>query len=168
MADIAFLLLTFFLVTTQIQNDRGLIMVLPSLFTKNLPQEISSRNLFKIQINSSDKYLVEDIPRTDLSGIREEIKLFILNYGKIAGLSDNPENAIVSLKTDRGTSYSTYIKALDEIQGAYYEIYSRRAGISADQFRSLDLSDAKNKLIYEKARLGIPMNISIAEPTRID
>lgn len=167
MADIAFLLLTFFLVTTQIQNDKGLTILLPPLL-KDLPKNVNERNLFNVQINSENQYMIEGIVRSDLIGLRNEIKTFIMNNGRLVNLSDNAEVAVVSLKTDRGTSYHAFIEAMDEIQAAYFEIYATQAGVSNQKFRSLDQSIPEDKELYNKGRKGIPMNISIAEPTRID
>ena len=49
--------------------------------------------------------------------------------------SESPEDAVVSLKTDRGTSYETYINVLDELQGAYYELRAEKVGITADEYQ---------------------------------
>ncbi|CAN5351581.1 hypothetical protein BH10BAC4_BH10BAC4_07360 [soil metagenome] len=168
MADIAFLMLTFFLITTNIENRKGLTLLLPGVISEPLASEIHSRNLFKIQINSQDQFLIEDELRRDLVNLKSEIKMFINNYGVDATLSANPEEALVSLKTDRGTSYAAFINALDEIQGAYYEIYAQRAQMSTEKFRLMDLNAPANKIIYENARKGFPMRISIAEPTRME
>jgi biopolymer transport protein ExbD len=102
--------------------------------------------------------LIEDEPVTDLSGLREEVKAFVLNFGKVdeesqalynslpqslralskrsETSSDDPTEAVVSFKADRGTSYDIYLEILDELQGAYYEIYGERVGLTADEFRS--------------------------------
>ncbi len=177
MADIAFLLLTFFLVTTTISNDRGLQILLPPPPDPNAPiQKFQDHNLFTIQLNSSDNLLVEGEPMSDVSGLKEDIKKFILNKGADPKSSDSPEKAIVTFKTDRGTSHKKFVEILDIIQGAYYDIWAERAGVTNKRFREAasDLNDSENKAIYDKG-LGkrpdgtneIPMAISIAEPTKI-
>ena len=81
--------------------------------------------------------------------------------------SDNPKEAVVSFKADRGTSYDIYLAILDELQGAYYEIYGERVGLTADEFRALDRKNPSELEKYNRARDGFPMNISIAEPSKI-
>jgi biopolymer transport protein ExbD len=164
MADIAFLLLTFFLVTTIIPNDRGIALLLPE--PSNLVAPMHERNIFKVQINSNDRYLINGEERESLYGLREEIKKFILNESKDKLMSEKPEKAVVSLKTDRGTSYEVYISALDEIQAAYYELYSARVKLTSAQFRALDLNVPAQRKLYDQGREGMPMNISIAEPSK--
>lgn len=167
MADIAFLLLVFFMVTTNINEEKGLSILLPALNNIIPPAPIHERNLFTIQINSADQLMVEGTQRADLKGLRNEVRDFILNYHRNPALSDSPSDAIVSLKTDRGTSHKAFIHALDEVQAAYYEIYAGQAGISVEEFRKLDPTDEMQRKLYEMSRKGIPMNISIAEPTSI-
>jgi biopolymer transport protein ExbD len=171
MADIAFLLLTFFLVTTTINNDKGLSIGLPPPPDPNQNQEVKmqEKNLFKIQVNSSDNLLVEGEPMTELSGLKEMIIKFVKNNGADPGSSESPEKAIISFKTDRGTSHKRFVEILDICQGAYYDIYAEQAGVSNKDFRDAasNLSDPKKKAIYEKGRLGYPMQISIAEPTKV-
>lgn len=192
MADIAFLLLVFFLVTTTIATDKGLTLTLPPKADPNEPPPDitkNQRNIFKILVNSSDRILVEDEPLTDVKELRTMVKDFVLNFGKVdedalalynslpptlkalslknETSSDNPKEAVVSFKADRGTSYDIYIAILDELQGAYYEIYAERIGITADEFRALDRKKPSENAKYKLAREGIGMNISIAEPTKI-
>ena len=177
MADIAFLLLTFFLVTTTIANDRGLSLILPP------PQEaqqeevkIQERNMFKIAINSTDALAVEGEYMEDISGLKEMIKKFVLNNGTDPASSDTPQKAIVSFKTDRGTTHKRFVQVLDIIQAAYYDIYAERAGITNARWRELSekLDEEENAKLYDMGRgrnpdgtLEIPMNISIAEPTKV-
>jgi len=149
----------------------------PPDITKN------QRNIFKILANSRDKLLVEDEPFGDINDVRKlrpMIKEFVLNYGRNPNLSDSPKDAVVSFKTDRGTSYELFVGVLDELQGSYNEIYGERIATEllnyfpdatradlADLFRNLDKKDPALKALYEKAREGIPRQISIAEPSKI-
>lgn len=167
-ADIAFLLLTFFLMTTVINDEKGLTLMLPQWNDEPITSEKHQRNVFTIQVNANSELLIEGEPRNTLEGVTAEIKKFILNNGADPSLSENPEDAVVSLKTDRGTSQQAFIAILDAIQAAYYEIYAARAGITTKAFRELDLNDKAQKQIYDAARKDIPMNISMAEPTRVD
>lgn len=178
MADIAFLLLIFFLVTTTIANDRGLSLQLPPDpdDIEQMDIKIPERNLFKIQINSADKMLVEGDPfEKNMDELRSMIKEFVLNNGRDPESSDSPKDAIVSLKTDRGTTQEKFIEVLDAIQGAYYDMYAERVGVTNKQWRELsnDLTDPENKRLYDKGRgktadgVEFPMNLSIAEPTKI-
>lgn len=195
MADIAFLLLIFFLVTTTIANDKGIAMRLPPKpDLNNPPPEVTKndRNIFKILANSKDRLLVEDEPLKDVNVLKEEIKKFVLNFGKPSDegnmlynslsptlrsyvnskgrsplSSDEPGEAVVSFKADRGTSYELYVQVLDQINAAYNEIYGQRVGISGNEFLSLDKKDPDQKEMYLKARKGIPRAISIAEPNKI-
>jgi biopolymer transport protein ExbD len=178
MADIAFLLLTFFLMTTTIANDKGLSLVLPPPPEAQQQEEIKiqEHNMFKIALNSNDALAVEGEYMNDVSGLKEDIKKFILNNGRDEHSSDNPIKAVVSFKTDRGTSHKRFVEILDIIQGAYYDIYAERAGVTNARWRELSnkLDDPENVRLYDLGRgknsdgtLEIPMNISIAEPTRV-
>jgi biopolymer transport protein ExbD len=170
MADIAFLMLTFFLVTTNIANDKGLSIQLPPPPEAVPPDvKVQERNIFKIQVNSSDALLVEGEPMTDTKPLKDMIKKFILNRGADPNLSDSPEKAVVSFKTDRGTSHKRFIEVLDLAQGAYYDIWAEKAGVTNKKFREAasDLSNPDYKKIYDVGKEGIPMSISIAEPTKV-
>jgi biopolymer transport protein ExbD len=178
MADIAFLLLTFFLMTTTIANDKGLSLILPPPPEAQPPEDvkIKEHNMFKIALNSNDALAVEGEYLSDVSDLKEEIKRFILNNGRDPESSDSPLKAVVSFKTDRGTSHKRFVEILDIIQGAYYDIYADRAGVTNARWRELSnkLDDPENKRLYDIGRgaktdgtLEIPMQISIAEPTRV-
>lgn len=165
MADIAFLLLIFFMITTTIVNDKGITLLLPPEQNDTDIAKVHERNLFKVLINSDDKLLIEDEPRPSLEGLRQEIKNFILNYGERADWSENPEKAVVSIKTNRGTSQGMFIRTLDETKAAYYELYADRAGVTAEEYRALSEHKPDERQLYLKGKEGIPMNISIAEPS---
>ncbi len=163
MADIAFLLLIFFFVTTTIQTDKGIILLLPQIPEDVPPAKIADRNLFKVLINSENAILVEGEIVMDIGALKSLAKEFIANPFQKPHLSVDPEQAIISLKTNRGSSYLTYIQVLDQLKGAYYEIYAEKAKISPAAFRALDLKNPKERKLYQLARTGIPMNISLAE-----
>ncbi|HQQ96740.1 MAG TPA: biopolymer transporter ExbD [Cyclobacteriaceae bacterium] len=165
MADIAFLMLTFFLISTQIPYQRGLVIMLPEL-NNVVNKKIHDRNLFAIQLNSEDRLMVEGEVRP-VTRLREAVRAFILNTGRDKSLSDNPRDAVVSFKADRQTSHRAFIEVLDEIQAAYFEIYAARAGMSSSEFRALNPTNPLDKEVIDRAREGFPMNVSIAEPTRI-
>lgn len=179
MADIAFLMLVFFLVTTTVANIKGLSLPLPPPpeALENQDVEIPERNLFKIQVNSFDNLLVEGDPWTGTDQeLTSKIKEFVLNDGRDPNSSDNPIKAIVSYKTDRGTSHKKFIEILDAIQKAYYDIYAERAGVSNEKWRDIASDPEKSAEIRRLYDLGrgkkadgsveIPMNLSIAEPTK--
>lgn len=179
MADIAFLLLVFFLVTTTVANDRGLAIQLPpppEALPPDLDIKIQERNLFKIQVNSFDNVLVEGNPFFGTPAeLRDMIIEFVLNNGADPNSSDSPEKAIVSYKTDRGTSHKKFIEILDAAQAAYYQIYADRADVSVKKWLELssDLSNPENRRLYDIGRgrrpdgsVEIPMALSIAEPTK--
>lgn len=168
MADIAFLLLIFFLVTTTIQTNQGLSVTLPPHSDEPPKTQIHERNLYKVHINSSDKILVEDQSFEGFEKLHADVRKFVLNKGDDPSSSDNPEKAVISLMMNRGTHYKRFIEVMDVLQGVYYEIYGERVGLTAMEFRSLDLKLADQKAKYDRARDGIPMNISIAEPNKVN
>ena len=165
MADIAFLLLVFFLVTTTIPNERGLIIQLPQKSDEPPIVELKDRNVFTVKISSSDKLLVEGEILEDPYKIREMLVEHIMNPNKDDKKAESPQVAVVSLKNNRGSSYQTFITVLDQLQAGYYEIYGERAGgLTAEEFRNLDKNNPKEKALYEKGKGDIPMAISIAQP----
>lgn len=200
MADIAFLLLIFFLVTTQIATNKGLTMVLPPKLDEPPEVPLNEKNVFKIQLNSLNNILVEEEIIRDATQIRDMVYDFVLNFGQLHptkvgsdGLtdgetfnslpgtmqsyirsklgsstsSDSPRKAVVSLKTDRGSSYELYIQVMDEINAAYYRIYGERVGLTAEEFRKLNRNDPRQRMLYEDGKRGINKAISLAEPTKI-
>lgn len=141
MADIAFLLLIFFLVTTNIETDAGLDRMLPRESTFVTPPPIPRRNIFPILINGNDELLVDN-ELTELKDLREMTIAFLDNGGAIqtdsaycdycqgerdAKSSDNPNKAIVSLMSNRETTYGTYITVQNELVSAYNTLRNREA-----------------------------------------
>lgn len=136
MADIAFLLLIFFLVTTTIETDAGLDRMLPPMEPPEDNVVIKQKNIFTVNINKNGQLLVEE-ELMDLKSLRKAAMDFLdnggdgsCNYCKGArdeSSSDNPTKAIISLKNDRETQYSTYITVQNELVGAYNELRNRES-----------------------------------------
>lgn len=140
MADIAFLLLIFFLVTTSIETDAGLDRMLPRDST-DIPPPIPRRNIFPILISGNDELLVDN-ELTDLKDLRSMTIAFLDNGGyekdqsgycnycqgeRDVKSSDNPNKAIVSLMSNRETTYGTYITVQNELVAAYNALRNREA-----------------------------------------
>jgi hypothetical protein len=75
--------------------------------------------------------------------------------------------AVVSIKTNRGTSYEKYLEVLDQVKKAYFEIYAERVGMTAEQYRALTGKNPAEKELMDRGKEGIPLAISIAEPDKI-
>src|SRR5690606_37514440 len=137
MADIAFLLLIFFLVTTTIETDAGLDRMLPPI-EPPIEQDvvIRQKNIFTVNINRNGQLLVED-QLMSLENLREAAVAFLENNAdgtydfcqgkKDPSSSDNPDKAIISLKNDRETKYGVYITVQNELVAAYNQLRNREA-----------------------------------------
>ncbi|WP_350284897.1 biopolymer transporter ExbD [uncultured Croceitalea sp.] len=138
MADIAFLLLIFFLVTTTLETDAGLDRLLPPLDTLTIV-DIKERNLLRVSLNDLNQLLVED-DVVDIKELRQLTVDFLDNGGalpssnlycdycqgaKDATSSDNPHKAVISLTHKRETSYGAYIAVQNELVGAYNVLRNR-------------------------------------------
>ena len=159
MADIAFLLLIFFLVTTQIDTDKGIFIRLP--YWEATPPKIAipARNVFSIKVNKENELLVEG-KATKISDLTKEIKLFIRNPFSDQQLASAPNKAVVALQNDRGTSYQTYVSVYNEIKRAYAELWEEESRSRyGKSYRSLP------KLAQSEIRKTIPSVISESEPT---
>jgi biopolymer transport protein ExbD len=165
MADIAFLLLIFFLVTTTIASDKGLSVRLPPKQENQDQVKLKERNIFKVLVNSNNQLLVEE-QYLSIKELKEAAKKFILNNGADPTSSENPKDAVISLKTDRGTKYDVYIRVMDELKKAYNEIRAEKLGVSVEAYLEMenDPKQANNPRLRE-VKEEIPYNLSEAEPT---
>lgn len=161
LADIAFLLLIFFLVTTTIDVDSGIGLVLPPPPKPNQkPPPIKERNILKILVNAEGNILMEDKPEA-MTDVQSDVEKFLTNDGKDPNLSESPKMAVVSLKTDRKTEYEIYIDVLDRVKGAYNEV---RNQYSLQHLgKPFDELNSDQQKIVQKA---IPEQISEAEPNK--
>ena len=137
MADIAFLLLIFFLVTTTIETDSGLNRKLPPLEDQVDPPITREKNIFTVLVSKNDQLLVEE-KLADIEDLRSLAISFLDNGGGVGdeacefcqgerneSSSDNPDKAIISLKSDRETSYKVYIAVQNELVAAYNDLRNR-------------------------------------------
>ncbi|WP_034258297.1 ExbD/TolR family protein [Altibacter lentus] len=164
-ADIAFLLLIFFLVTTTLSNDKGIVRGLPEPCPvgADCTTEHIERNVFRIVVGAEGDLLVnrEIMPLSDL---QHHIKEFVQNNGDGSCLycfgkgsnasSDNPKEAVLSLTTHRKAPYSVFIAVQDEITAAYSELRSMYA-LRTFQKESGTLSEAE----MEKTKNAFPFKL---------
>ena len=166
MADIAFLLLIFFLVTTTIASDKGISILLPPKNEDQQDVKLNERNIFNILINSNDQLLLEDEPG-EVADIQPLVSRFLTNNGKNPKSSESPQDAVVSLKTDRGTTYEVYINVYDELKVTYNRLRAEFLGITLEQYNELDKKDPEHKEMLDRASDEFPFRVSDAEPTDI-
>lgn len=172
-ADIAFLLLVFFLITTTMDVDKGIPRKLPPMPEENQKQDdikINRRNIVVVKINSQDRIMVGSQP-VDVSQIKDLIVEALTNptdnpnlpekeVKSIQGLGNYPvSKGVVSLQNDKGTLYNTYIQVQNEIVRAINEM---RDQFSTQRFgkKYAQLDKDQQKIVKE----AIPQNISEAEP----
>lgn len=173
MADIAFLLLIFWLTTTSMDADKGLQRRLPPMPDENQKQEdvkVNRRNIIQVKINSNDRILAAGEPM-DVSQVKDKIIEFVTNPADsdllpekemtdIPGFGQYPvSQGVVSLQNDRGTSYDAYLRVQNEIVKAFNEIRDNFA--MQNYGKKYSLLDENQQEIVRKA---IPQSISEAEP----
>ena len=192
MADIAFLLLIFFLVTTTIETDSGINRKLPPTDEVVDPPIIKQKNIFTVVVNKYNQLLVEEEPM-DISNVRAAAMEFLDNGGgqgeeacgycqgkKDPASSDNPEKAIISLKNDRETEYKVYIAVQNELVAAYNDLRYREftklnplmgmtyveAQKRYDDPRTSADDKAKLKPKLDEVKAMYPQKLSEAEPSK--
>ena len=177
MADIAFLLLIFFLVTTTMSVDKGLSRRLPPPLPPNMDKkdvEVNKRNILVILINSNNQLMVQGEP-LDVRELKDRAKEFILNEAResslpeivpvdveIDGKTETYEvtkNHVISLQNDRGTEYQKYLEVQNELVAAYNEI---REEFSKKRFGKpyAELTEDQQLAVQDL----YPQKISEAEP----
>ena len=194
MADIAFLLSIFFLVTTTIETDSGINRKLPPMEEQIDPPIIRQKNIFTVVVNKNNQLLVEE-ELTDIKDLRNLAVDFLDNGGgsgeeacdycqgnRDPRSSDNPDKAIISLKNDRETEYKVYIAVQNELVAAYNVLRNREFArlypnealtyVEADlrysdpRTSADDKSSLKEKLDVIKALY--PQKLSEAEPSKVN
>lgn len=184
MADIAFLLLIFFLVTTTMDTDTGLIRRLPPPPDKETPDDfdVKKRNIFEILVNSNDQILAND-DYIQITQLRAKVKDFIksdpnnpkmpeFKEEDIVGLGLFPvSKQIISLQNDNGTSYDMYIKVQNELVAAYNELRNEFAqqkfGKTYQELIQQAGASETGEQQLEAVKKVYPQRISEAEPKKV-
>jgi biopolymer transport protein ExbD len=174
MADISFLLLTFFLLTSSINTDQGIQRRLPPpLKGDEKPPKVNERNVLKILVNMYDQLLVNNEPMNNVNELKARAKEFIANpsnnphmaivklkYIEELGREAPVSDGIVSLQSDRGTSYKMYIAVQNQLAAAFDEL--RNEYSHQNYGKSFDnLSEEQRKGVQKV----VPISISEAEPS---
>ena len=170
-ADIAFLLLCYFLMTTTMGDQSGLQRRLPPIpdAQQAQDQKVNRRNIIIVRINSADK-LFAGSEAMDISMLKDKIKEFLTNPSndpnlpekepkEIAGKTYNVSKGVISLQNDRGTSYQAYIAVQNELVKAVNEL--------RDDFAYREFGKKFSRLSEEQqdiVKKAVPQNISEAEP----
>jgi biopolymer transport protein ExbD len=193
MADIAFLLLIFFLVTTTMNVDSGVSKKLSEKPPPDyVPPVIKEKNIFEVNLNFRNELQVEG-ERMDVKDLKDAAVKFIDNGGGIGkpgedgtpgvpcdycqgekseASSDHPNKAIISVQSDRGTEYGAYIVVQNELLRAYRELRNRlcqqRYNMSFTDLEAAYKDDKNNEELKKKVediRTAYPQIVSDAEPT---
>lgn len=182
MADISFLLLIFFLVTTSMDVNKGLARRLPPPPQNQPNQEkldlkIKKRNLMVVKINSHNQLMVNG-EIMEVSRLKDEVKKFILNKENNPNLPEVVEDEfdfggnvgqipvkytkdhVISVQNDVDTKYETYLDVQNELVRAYNEIRDESASYYYHVKHFNDLSESQQKVIQKI----YPQKISEAEP----
>ena len=192
MADIAFLLLIFFLVTTTMDVDSGIARKLPEK-TEDTPEvTIKEKNVLDITVNRKNQILVEGTDFVEVTDIRRIAMDFIDNGGGLSApkdgkegqpcdyckgarnpaSSDHPSKAIISLQSDRGTTYGMYVTIQNEIEASYNVLRNR---LSLEKYKRsyndllADYKDNGSESLKEKIDFlkdSYPQIISEPEPIK--
>lgn len=179
-ADISFMLLIFFLITTSMDTDQGLQRRLPRPPEENqedATMDIKSRNLMYVRVNAAGQMWLKDETASgfaELSELRPRAKAFIKNEANYSKLPEKhvknidllgqcfiTDKHVISVQTDRGTPYNVYFQVQNELVAAYNEL---RNELSKEKFhREYDLLKDEEKAAI---RQYYPQNISEAEPKK--
>ena len=169
----AFILLCFFLMTTTMDQDKGLQRRLPPMPDPNQKaedQKVNRRNIIIVKINSADRLLAGSEPM-DVSQLKDKIKEFLTNPNNDPNLPEKEEidiedfgpymvsKGVISLQNDRGTSYQAYMAVQNELVKAVNEL--------RDDFAMANFAKLYSKCNEDEqavVRKAIPQNISEAEP----
>lgn len=175
-ADIAFLLLIFFLITTSMDTDRGLARLLPPPPESNNQKDadkIKERNVLQVYLNKDDQLMCGS-EYISIDQLRDKAKEFIANVAndetkpqktqkdvEFFGPTMVSDKHVISLQNDRGSSYQAYISVQNELVAAYNELRDELAQQKWQKTYS-ELGEEQQKAIRDI----YPQRISEAEPKK--
>ena len=158
LADIAFLLLIFFLVATTIDVDAGLRATLPPL-SEAPPPVVKERNMLTVLINAQGAVLVERQPM-EIPALRREVVRHVTNDGLDPAYAESPRKALVSVETHVQTPYRVYIDVLDEVHLGYRDVWNaeaRRRGFASYPAYTAALAEGQE----DDIRVRFPANLAL-------
>lgn len=138
-ADISFMLLIFFLVTTSMDVDKGLMRQLPSPEPKNKPVEqsvVDKNTLMAIRLTAGDTLLVNDKPMM-VASLKEETVRFVHRLGK---------KHLISIESDRDADYNLYFQMQNQLMEAYAQLRNETAQKKYHRDYALLANDQKEKV----------------------
>lgn len=197
LADIAFLLLTFFLIATSMDKQEGIQRQLPDLTVVNDPIKVEQQNAIEFVANAFGQILYKEDPdkieQINIKGIKELVMEHVDNGGGVdkdgnpcsyctggpdgarsAGLSDHPSQAIVSIKFDKGTSWEDYMALQGEIEAAYSQLKANYVKRTYNKDWSMVIADPSkpanegDNAIIADADAKYPKIIAEPKPTDIN
>ncbi len=171
MADIAFLLLVFFLVATTMNVDKGITRILPPMPDPNQKaNDVKERNVMEIFVSKFDEIMV-DKQKIDILNLKDKAKKFILNHGNDVTAPEKEvkeidligkyavSKGVIALKNDRATTYNMYIMVQNELVRAFREV---RDELSIVKFgKDFIELDGEQRAAIARA---VPLAISESEP----
>lgn len=176
LADIAFLLLTFFLVATSMDVEVGIKDSLPSKIMYDEPPPVKERNVLRIVVNPDNQFMVEGT-ESNVKSISTYVYNHVTNNGlgdcefcppdspKDPTLSENPWNAFVLIQTNKATNYGAYISAKNEIDKGYEMVYTDYINRKySKNYADLDPNEPQDRAMIEEAKSLFPKKSSEPEP----
>ena len=154
MADIAFLMLIFFLTTTTINTDQGLDQTLPEdCKTEDCATKLLERNIFEIHLNDRGTCLIQN-KISSKEELANQLIDFVENQSGSTIAPENPAEAAIRLEVSRANSYKDYVSIMDEIKAAYLQM---RMQYSQEKFSKNfnDLNAIARKLVLKQYPLQL-------------
>lgn len=159
MADIAFLLLIFFLIATTIDVDKGITVKLPPYDPDPISTPLPQSRVITVKVNASNQLLVEN-EFLEIRDFKKKVKNIILNPLSRPDYPSKPSLSIISLQNDKGTAYDKYIEVYNELKSTYRELWEKESDRKFGKTYA-QLNKPEKKAVHKE----FPFVVSEAEPT---